>query len=49
MKIFIFVCLQPVTLPYDHTIDECELSVEQWKELIYQEVLTFTANTQPLH
>ena len=27
--------------PYDHAVDEKEHTVEQWKELIYQEVLDY--------
>lgn len=33
--------LQPAPGPYDHSVDEREHTVEQWKELIYQEVLLF--------
>lgn len=43
--------LQPAPAPYDHSVDEREHSVEQWKELIYQEVLEYeqTHNTLGLH
>lgn len=35
------VCLQPAPGPYDHSVDEREHTVEQWKELIYQEVMDY--------
>lgn len=38
MKYFVF---QPAPGPYDHSVDEREHSVEQWKELIYQEVMEY--------
>ncbi|XP_064600466.1 stress-activated protein kinase JNK-like [Liolophura sinensis] len=31
----------PAPDPYDHSVDEKEHTVEQWKELIYQEVMDF--------
>ncbi|KAG8184590.1 hypothetical protein JTE90_005204 [Oedothorax gibbosus] len=31
----------PAPGPYDHSVDEREHTVEQWKELIYQEVLEY--------
>lgn len=33
--------LQPAPGPYDHSVDEREHTVEQWKELIYQEVMEY--------
>lgn len=36
--IFVF---QPAPGPYDHSVDEREHSVDQWKELIYQEVMEY--------
>ena len=35
------VCLQPPPAQYNHKVDESEHTVEQWKELIYKEVLAF--------
>lgn len=37
----------PAPAPYDHSVDEKEHTVEQWKELIYKEVLEYeqTHNT----
>lgn len=37
----------PAPGPYDHSVDEREHTVEQWKELIYHEVLEYeqTHNT----
>lgn len=32
---------QPAPGPYDHSVDEREHTVEQWKELIYQEVVDY--------
>ena len=39
--------LQPPPGAWDHTVDEREHTVEQWKELIYQEVIEYerTHNT----
>ena len=39
--------LQPPPGAWDHTVDEREHTVEQWKELIYQEVIDYerTHNT----
>lgn len=31
----------PAPAPYDHSVDEREHTVEQWKELIYKEVLEY--------
>lgn len=31
----------PAPAPYDHSVDEKEHTVEEWKELIYQEVLEY--------
>ncbi|XP_013414946.1 stress-activated protein kinase JNK [Lingula anatina] len=31
----------PSPMPYDHTVDEREHSVDEWKELIYKEVVAF--------
>lgn len=43
----IFLCTQPPPGAWDHTVDEREHTVEQWKELIYQEVIEYerTHNT----
>lgn len=44
--------LQPAPGPYDHSVDEREHTVDQWKELIYQEVMEYemTHNTlNPSH
>jgi len=30
--------------PYDHTVDEREISVDRWKELIYSEVVAYQKN-----
>lgn len=38
-----FSSLQPAPGPYDHSVDEREHTVEQWKELIYQEVMEYEA------
>lgn len=35
---------QPAPGPYDHSVDEREHTVEQWKDLIYQEVIEYEAN-----
>lgn len=32
---------QPAPGPYDHSVDEREHTVEQWKELIYREVMDY--------
>jgi len=36
----------PAPGPYDHSVDEREHTVDQWKELIYQEVME--CHTTPL-
>ena len=36
--------LQPAPAPYDHSVDEREHTVEQWKELIYQEVMEYESS-----
>lgn len=36
---------QPAPGPYDHSVDEREHTVEQWKELIYQEVMEYEARS----
>ena len=33
--------MQPAPGPYDHSVDEREHTVEQWKELIYDEVMEY--------
>lgn len=38
---FVLLNLQPTPGPYDHSVDEREHTVEQWKELIYQEVVDY--------
>ncbi|XP_061175074.1 stress-activated protein kinase JNK-like isoform X1 [Saccostrea echinata] len=35
------VSFEPAPAPYDHTVDEQEHTVEQWKELIYNEVMSY--------
>ncbi|XP_059618772.1 stress-activated protein kinase JNK isoform X1 [Phlebotomus argentipes] len=35
----------PAPGPYDHSVDEREHTVEQWKELIYQEVMEYEARS----
>ncbi|TMW47519.1 hypothetical protein DOY81_007401 [Sarcophaga bullata] len=35
----------PAPEPYDHSVDEREHTVEQWKELIYEEVMDYEAHT----
>lgn len=37
--------IQPAPGPYDHSVDEREHTVEQWKELIYQEVMEYEARS----
>ena len=38
------VCaVKPAPGPYDHSVDEREHTVEQWKELIYKEVMEYEA------
>lgn len=36
--------VQPAPEPYDHSVDEREHTVEQWKELIYEEVMDYEAH-----
>ena len=36
--------MQPAPGPYDHSVDEREHTVEQWKELIYREVMEYEAH-----
>uniref|UniRef100_A0A8D8IXL4 Stress-activated protein kinase JNK n=1 Tax=Culex pipiens TaxID=7175 RepID=A0A8D8IXL4_CULPI len=38
----------PAPGPYDHTIDERELSVEQWRQLIYEEVREFEVQNRAM-
>lgn len=38
---------QPVSSPYDHTVEECESTVEKWKELIYKEVKAYDTSQVP--
>ncbi len=42
---FLSLFLQPAPITYDHTIDEREHTVEQWKAHIYQEVMSFMIST----
>jgi len=37
----LLLILQPAPGPYDHSVDEREHTVDQWKELIYQEVMEY--------
>ena len=39
--LFYFFLFQPPPGAWDHTVDEREHTVEQWKELIYQEVIDY--------
>lgn len=41
------VILQPAPGPYDHSVDEREHTVDQWKELIYQEVMEYETSHNP--
>lgn len=41
---FLIHNLQPAPGPYDHSVDEREHTVEQWKELIYQEVMEYESS-----
>lgn len=34
---------QPAPGPYDHSVDEREHTVDQWKDLIYKEVMEYEA------
>lgn len=34
----------PAPGPYDHSVDEREHTVDQWKELIYQEVMEYESS-----
>lgn len=36
--------VQPAPGPYDHSVDEREHTVDQWKELIYREVVEYEAH-----
>lgn len=36
--------MQPAPGPYDHSVDEREHTVDQWKELIYREVVEYEAH-----
>lgn len=35
---------KPAPGPYDHSVDEREHTVDQWKELIYKEVIEYEAS-----
>lgn len=39
--------LQPAPGPYDHSVDEREHTVDQWKDLIYQEVMEYEMTHNP--
>ena len=39
--LFLFITLQPAPGPYDHSVDDREHTVDQWKELIYKEVMDY--------
>lgn len=45
LKLINFSQFQPAPGPYDHSVDEREHTVEQWKELIYQEVVDYEGRT----
>lgn len=36
-----FNTFQPAPGPYDHSVDDREHTVDQWKELIYKEVMDY--------
>ena len=38
---------QPAPASYDHSVDEREHTVDQWKQLIYQEVVEYAAPPPP--
>uniref|UniRef100_A0A1B6EAR8 mitogen-activated protein kinase n=2 Tax=Clastoptera arizonana TaxID=38151 RepID=A0A1B6EAR8_9HEMI len=38
---------EPVSQPYDQSFEDMELPVEKWKELVYEEVTTFTPPPPP--
>ena len=38
---FFFFSFQPPPGAWDHTVDDREHTVEQWKDLIYQEVIDY--------
>ena len=44
---FVGRLLQPAPGPYDHSVDEREHTVDQWKELIYQEVMEYETSHNP--
>ena len=37
---------EPISLPYDQSFEDMDLSVEKWKELIYHEVVNFVPQHQ---
>ena len=39
--LFIYFSFQPPPGAWDHTVDDREHTVEQWKDLIYQEVIDY--------
>lgn len=39
----IYIEIQPAPGPYDHSVDEREHTVEQWKELIYKDTMEYEA------
>lgn len=41
------IYFQPAPGPYDHSVDEREHTVDQWKELIYQEVMEYETSHNP--
>jgi len=46
-SVFFIIILQPAPGPYDHSVDEREHTVDQWKELIYQEVMEYETSHNP--
>ncbi|XP_058792436.1 mitogen-activated protein kinase p38b-like isoform X1 [Phymastichus coffea] len=39
---------EPISLPYDQSFEDMELTVEKWKELVYHEVVNFVPQQQVL-
>jgi len=38
---------EPTSLPYDQSFEDMNLSVEEWKELVYKEIVSFVETTPP--
>ena len=41
MSVHVTEAHAPAPQPYDHTVDEQEHTVDEWKELIYNAVITY--------